>query len=125
MRNEQDIINDIDAAVELYRSNVNNKLFAWTPKKTEENNEKLKKLREELANFYLEGVIVPPEVQDAMIGIMHGMRRVVNKQPVFEIGCTVRAVIVNKITKYHLKAHGYTREEAVAKWNRGEYVTPL
>lgn len=119
MRTIEAINTDLNAELENYRSNVD----VWTRSQVEASNVIVKALRQELADAYTEGAIVPEEVAACMVGGLHGMPRVINNAPAFEIGCTIKVSHpVKGVITQGLCARGITREQAVANWNNGIYA---
>jgi len=119
MRTIEAINIDLNAELDNYRANVD----VWTRSQVEASNIIVKALRQELADAYTEGAIVPPNVAACMVGSLHGMPRIINNAEAFEIGCTVK---VNHPVKGEINqglcARGITREQAVANWNNGIYA---
>lgn len=115
MRTENEIKNELDAQLELYRANVDN----WTRQEIDESNKKVKALQAEWNDFYIQGAIIPDEVKSYINGGLHGMRRG-NGQ--FEIGCSIRVLRLGKTVIQGVCSRGATREEAVNNWNNGIYV---
>jgi hypothetical protein len=119
MRTIEVINTELDTELANYRANVD----VWNRSQLEASNAIVKALRHELNEAYCEGAVIPESVAACMLGGLHGMPRVINNEPAFEIGCTVK---VNHPVKGEINqglcARGNTREQAVENWNNGIYA---
>lgn len=115
MRTESEILNDLATAREKYQQNVDK----WKRSQIEDSNTLVRSLMDELQALYTEGVIIPDNVQQYIVGGITGQRRA-NGQ--YEIGCTIKVNKLGQWVAQGLCSRGETINEAVTNWNNGIYV---
>lgn len=115
MKNEQELLDLIEETRQEYLANVD----VWNRLQVQAHNEKISALRDELQAIYTKGAIIPENVAKYMVGGITGMKRA---KGVYEIGCSIKVMVVDTIQIQALRSQGATIEEAVANWNAGVYV---
>jgi hypothetical protein len=120
MRELSIIQTELDAAIELYRENVE----TWNRSQLEASNETVRVLQQEMSDAISSGANACPDCDTLPIGMIRRYVPVGNIEiPIYEVGCSVCPPIEleNGKRRFHA-AQGGSASDAVLHWNSLQFV---
>lgn len=119
MKTVEKIQEDLNTQIADYRANAGK----WTSKQIDASNEKVKTLQTELSDTIAGGAKPHDKCRTKPFGMI---RRVITENnfnfPIYEVGCLACPPEKKGNRRVSYSAQGATPNEAVERWNKGEYL---